>query len=106
MAVPLFYATIRFAWALGLPLGVSQDLLDELGDAVYRGRRHGDPGRRGGLTLGLGQRWGERFPRWMLGLRGRNVPVALAVVPAVVVSVVVASAGLMFIRLAITAEAS
>lgn len=105
VAVPLFYASIRFAWALGLPLGVSQDLLDELGDAVYRGAGLATLAVGGAvLTLGLGQRWGERFPRWMLGLRGRKVPVALAVVPAAVVSVVVTSAGLMFIRLAISGE--
>ena len=37
--------------------------------------------------LGLVQRWGEVFPRWMIGLAGRRVPIALAVVPASLVSV-------------------
>ncbi len=37
--------------------------------------------------FGLVQRWGEVFPRWMIGLRGRRVPIALAVVPASLVSV-------------------
>lgn len=46
------------------------------------------------LTLGLVQRWGERFPRWLPGLAGRPVPVRLAVVPALVVSALVTSAGL------------
>ena len=32
------------------------------------------------LTWGLVRPWGERFPRWMLGLAGRRVPVGLAVV--------------------------
>jgi hypothetical protein len=32
-----------------------------------------------GLMLGLVQRWGEVFPRWMIGLAGRRVPSALAV---------------------------
>ena len=36
----------------------------------------------GALMLGLVQRWGEVFPRWMIGLAGRRVPIALAVVPA------------------------
>ncbi len=37
--------------------------------------------------LGLVQRWGERFPRWMIGLAGRRVPIAMAIVPASLVSV-------------------
>ena len=39
------------------------------------------------LTLGLTQRWGEVFPRWMIGLAGRRVPIGLAIVPASLVSV-------------------
>jgi hypothetical protein len=39
------------------------------------------------LMLGLVQRWGEVFPRWMIGLAGRRVPIALAVIPASIVSV-------------------
>jgi hypothetical protein len=39
------------------------------------------------LMLGLVQRWGEVFPSWMIGLAGRRVPIALAVVPASIVSV-------------------
>lgn len=30
------------------------------------------------LTLGLVRRWGEVFPRWMVGLRGRRVPLSRA----------------------------
>ncbi|MET0416155.1 MAG: hypothetical protein ABW022_09065 [Actinoplanes sp.] len=33
-------------------------------------------------ALGLIAGWGERFPRWIPGLRGRRVPTAAAVVPA------------------------
>ena len=51
------------------------------------------------LTLGLVQRWGEVFPRWIPRLAGRRVPPALAIVPAALVSVLVTSAGLMFLRL-------
>src|SRR5690606_34329438 len=40
----------------------------------------------GVLTLGLILPWGRRFPRWMAGIGGRPVPIALAVVPASVVS--------------------
>ena len=44
--------------------------------------------------LGLVQRWGELFPRWMIGLAGRRVPIALAVVPASLVSVLLVVGGI------------
>ncbi len=44
--------------------------------------------------LGLVQRWGELFPRWMVGLAGRRVPIALAVVPASIVSVLLMVGGI------------
>ena len=44
--------------------------------------------------LGLVQRWGEVFPRWMIGLAGRRVPIALAVVPASLVSVLLIVGGI------------
>lgn len=103
VVVPLGYAATRFAWALGIPLGVRQQLLDDLGDGVYAGAALGTLAVGGAvLTLGLVQRWGARFPRWTLGLRGRPVPVGLAVVPAAAVSVVITSAGLMFVRFGLT----
>ncbi|SDM49737.1 hypothetical protein [Nonomuraea jiangxiensis] len=33
-------------------------------------------------AVGLVATWGERFPRWMPGLRGRRVPTPAAVIPA------------------------
>ncbi len=105
VAVPLGYATTRYAWALGIPLGVDQQLLEDLGNGVYAGAGLATLGVGGAmLTLGLVQRWGESFPRWMLGLRGRRVPIGLAVVPAALVSVAVTSAGLMFIRFGISGK--
>jgi predicted small integral membrane protein len=44
--------------------------------------------------LGLVQRWGEVFPAWMIGLAGRRVPIALALVPASVISVLFVVAGI------------
>jgi hypothetical protein len=44
--------------------------------------------------LGLVQRWGEVFPRWMIGLAGRRVPIALAVVPASLASVLLVVSGI------------
>jgi len=103
VAVPVGYAITRFAWAFGIPLGVTQDLLDELGDAVWVGAALGTLALGGAvLTLGLVLRFGEVFPRWMPIVRGRRVPVRLATVPARLVAVVIASAGLMFVRLAVT----
>ncbi len=54
------------------------------------------------LTTGLVRPWGEVFPRWLPRVGGRTVPVALAVVPASIVAVMVMSAGVMFLRLAVT----
>ena len=44
--------------------------------------------------LGLVQRWGEVFPRWMIGLAGRRVPITLAVIPASIMSVLFMVAGI------------
>jgi hypothetical protein len=102
-AVPVGYAVTRYAWALGIAWGVDQSLLDDLGAVVYLGAGLATLAVGGAvLTLGLVQRWGEVFPRWMVGLRGRRVPVMLAVVPAGIVSVVVTSAGMMFVRFGVT----
>lgn len=101
--VPLSYAVTRFAWALGYPLGISRHLFDQLGSLRFAGAMLGTLAVGGALlTLGLVQRWGEVFPRWIPFLRGRLVPVGLALVPGYLVSALLASAGLMFIRLALT----
>ncbi|MPZ26078.1 MAG: hypothetical protein GEV12_06420 [Micromonosporaceae bacterium] len=100
MAVPLLYAVTRFAWLVGIPLTITDEFLAELHDsgAVWAGAGLGAFAVVGAvLTLGLVQRWGERFPRWMVGLAGRRVPVSLAVVPAALVSVLVTSAGVGFL---------
>jgi hypothetical protein len=105
VAIPLGYAITRYSWALGIPLGVRQKLLDDLGTAVYAGAALATLAVGGAvLTLGLVRRWGEVFPRWIPRLHGRSVPIGLAVVPAWIVSIVLASAGLMFVRLAVTGE--
>lgn len=96
-AIPFGYALTRFAWAAGIPLGISSDMLDELQQtgAVWAGAGLGAFATVGAiLTLGLVQRWGERFPRWLPGLAGRPVPVKLAVVPATLVALAVTAATL------------
>lgn len=103
--MPVVYAVTRLAWALGIPLGISEDLLRSLQESGMwmAGAALATMGVGGSiLTLGLIQRWGEVFPRWMPGLAGRRVPPAIAIVPASLVSVLVTTAGLMFIRLQLT----
>ncbi|SCG40572.1 hypothetical protein [Micromonospora inositola] len=97
--IPVTYAAVRFAWAAGIPLGISRDFLAEMQETglVWAGAGLGAFATVGAvLTLGLVRPWGERFPRWMIGLAGRRVPIGLAVVPAglVAVSVTAASLGL------------
>lgn len=97
VAIPLFYAISRYAWLVKIPLLVDDEFIDDLhaDGAAWAGAWLATFAVIGAvLTLGLVQQWGERFPRWMVGLAGRRVPVPLAVVPASVVSVLVTSAGL------------
>jgi hypothetical protein len=97
MVVPVVYALTRYAWALGVPLGITAEHLragQEAGTWTS-GLFLANFGLVGaGLMLGLVQRWGEVFPRWMIGLAGRRVPIALAVIPAAIVSVVLIVGGL------------
>lgn len=97
MLVPVFYALTRYAWALGFPLGMSEEYLrsgQEKGIWIS-GLFLANFGLVGALLmLGLVQRWGEVFPRWMVGLGGRRVPIALAVVPASLVSVLLVVGGI------------
>lgn len=96
--VPLIYAVTRWAWKLGIPLGIDERLVQisrTTNDGGWAGASLGTVAICGALlTLGLTQRWGERFPRWLPIITGRRVPPALAIVPATIVSVLVTSAGL------------
>ncbi|MGI5286322.1 hypothetical protein ACQEVF_23690 [Nonomuraea polychroma] len=96
----LVYGILGAAWALGIPLGVSQEFLAEGEDGLWLfGAYLATFGAFGGvLTLGLTQRWGEVFPRWLPVLSGRPVPPLLAVVPAGFVSIIITVAGLTYVR--------
>jgi hypothetical protein len=102
--VPCLYAATRWAWALGIPLGISEEFLRE-GEAEglwVAGAALATVAVGGAiLSLGLVQRWGEVFPRWLPFWGGRRVPPALAIVPASLVAVIVTEAGLMYVRLAL-----
>lgn len=99
--IPLVYAATRLAWALGIPLGLSPEFFEtgQAEDTWLAGAALATVAIGGSiLTLGLVQRWGEVFPRWLPFAGGKRVPPALAIVPAAVVSVMVTAAGLMFVR--------
>lgn len=104
VAAPLFYCATRWAWAFGFSLGIDP--------VAYEAARQQGLWLAGAalatlgvvgavLTLGLIQHWGEVFPRWTIGLRGRRVPPMLAVVPATFAAVLVVSASFMYIRIVI-----
>jgi len=97
MVAPVFYAFTRYAWALGFRLGMSEEQLrsgQESGTWIS-GLFLATFGLMGAaLMLGLVQRWGEVFPRWMIGLAGRRVPTALAVIPALLASVLLIVGGI------------
>ena len=104
--IPVLYAVTRWAWALGLLLGISEEFLRE-GQEVglwWAGAALATPLAVGGAirTRGLVRRWGEVFPCWIPFLGGKRGPITLAVVPASLVAVLVTRAGLMFVRLTLT----
>ncbi|WP_139131958.1 hypothetical protein [Micromonospora chersina] len=85
-------------WVLGVPFGIPQRQLDDIhrnlstwtGVAITL-----VPPLAGLLVLGLTQRWGQQFPRWVPGLRGRQVPRLLAVVPAGVAALTLVTYGVL-----------
>jgi hypothetical protein len=97
IVAPIFYALTRTAWAVGIPLGMSAEALhlgQESGTWI-KGLSLAGFGLVGVvLMLGLVQRWGEVFPRWMIGLGGRRVPIALAVIPASLTAVLLIVGGI------------
>ena len=87
-------------WVLGVPLGMSaeklaaaqRDLATPAGVALAL-----VPPLAGLLVLGLVQRWGQQFPRWVPGLGGRAVPPLLAAIPAGLVSLALVTYGVLSI---------
>jgi hypothetical protein len=90
MIAPIFYTLTRYAWALGIPWGMSLDHL-RAGQVTHTwtsGLFLATFSLVGALLmLGLVQCWGEVFPGWIPFLGGKQVPMALAIVPAAIVSV-------------------
>ncbi len=99
VALPVVgWAVPHGLWVLGVPFGIPQGKLDEIhrdlststGVAITL-----VPPLAGLLVLGLAQRWGQQFPRWVPGLRGRPVPRLLAVIPAGVVALALVTYGVL-----------
>ena len=104
VVVPVIYALTRWAWALGVPFGITARFYAE-GRAIglwWSGAALATLALAGAvLTLGLVRRWGEVFPGWLPVLAGRAVPRALVIVPAALVAIVVTAAGVMFMRMTV-----
>ena len=103
VAVPVGYALTRWAFALGIPLGLTREGIRQqaaespgiwLGGAILATMGAGGAV----LTLGLVQRWGEVYPRWIPRLRGKPVRPRTAIIPATLVAILITSAGLMWLR--------
>jgi hypothetical protein len=96
----LIRATWLTPWPLFLPAGTDLAAVPEM---RLQGLLLGAAALAGALlTTGLVARWGEVWPRWMPVLRGRPVPVAAAVVPAVLVATVVCSAAVPMAMMAVS----
>ncbi|WP_147915913.1 hypothetical protein [Ruania zhangjianzhongii] len=99
MVVPIGYATTRLGWLLGVPVGISEEFLATISEITPIGAGLGTLALIGAvLTLGLVQRWGEVWPRWVPVLRGREIPARGPAWAALAVAVPIAAAGLMYIR--------
>jgi hypothetical protein len=95
----LIRSTWLTPWPLGLPAGTD---LNAVPTMRLQGLLLGGAALAGAvLTTGLVARWGEVWPRWMPGLRGRPVPVAAAVGPAILVTLLIGSAAVPMIMMAV-----
>ncbi|WP_144057005.1 hypothetical protein [Micromonospora lupini] len=99
VALPVVgWAVPHGLWVLGVPFGIPERQLTE----IQRGLSTGTgvaitliPPLAGLLVLGLVQRWGQQFPRWVPGLRGRPVPRLLALIPAGAVALTLVTYGVL-----------
>jgi hypothetical protein len=99
VALPLIGWSVPHAlWLLDVPFGISAAELDDLlrTTSLLAGLMiTAVPPLAGLLTLGLAQRWGQRFPRWIPGLGGRAVPPLLALIPAGIVAIALVAYGVL-----------
>jgi hypothetical protein len=99
VALPVIgWAVPHGLWVLGVPFGISERELDHIHEGLSTPTGVAItvvPPLAGLLVLGLVQRWGQRFPRWVPALRGRAVPRLLAVVPAGLVAITLVTYGVL-----------
>jgi hypothetical protein len=100
---PLPYGLVRMTWLTPWPQGLlgGDDTILEGGIRVF-GLCLGLSALGGSwLTLGLLAHWGEVWPAWLPGLRGRPVPVRAAVAPAALVAVALCGASVSLVVMAV-----
>lgn len=105
VACPLPYVTSRYLLAAGIPAGgfSREDMIAMNAEAPgiwFFGAGLATFGLIGAvLTTGLVLRWGERWPRWVPGLRGKSINPLAAIIPATLVSLMLPGAALMLVRI-------
>jgi hypothetical protein len=100
---PVPYALVRMTWLTPWPqgLGPASEVTLDGGIRVF-GVCLGLAALGGAwLTLGLISRWGEEWPAWLPGVRGRPVPVLAAVVPAAMVALMLCAASISMIVMSV-----
>lgn len=99
VALPVVgWAVPHALWVLGVPFGISERMLDEISQGLSTLTGVAItvvPPLAGLLVLGLVQRWGQQFPRWVPVLGGRRVPRLLAMIPAGVVALALVTYGVL-----------
>lgn len=92
-----FYPAMRIPWALGIPVGMRPEewaTLQATPGMTQTGIALGLAGLGGAaLMVGLVRDWGVAWPRWVPGLAGRRIRVAVAVLPATVVAMALVALG-------------
>ena len=89
------YVCARLSWLTPWPLFGDPRDFDDPASTFVNGLILGMAMLTGGiLTLGLILPWGTRIPRWFGRAGGKPVPVSLAVIPALTVSILFTAAGL------------
>ncbi|MGW5558119.1 hypothetical protein ACWER9_12940 [Micromonospora sp. NPDC003944] len=99
VALPVVgWAVPHGLWVLGVPFGISERELNDIERNLSTPTAVAItllPPLAGLLALGLVQRWGQQFPRWVPVLHGRRVPRRLAVIPAAVVALTLVTYGVL-----------
>lgn len=101
------WAVPHTLWVMGVPFGVSAEFLARAGDGLTTAGGVAIavvPPLAGLLVLGLVQRWGQEFPRWVPLLGGHPVPRMLAVVPAGTVALALFAYGVLSFGVFLSAQ--